>query len=70
MRKPILVYPVGTEVTITQGNIKATISGICVYQDRVEYQLSYFHSGVHYQPWSADYNFKTKAHKTQRIGFK
>lgn len=48
----------GTKVTLANGSIKAFITGVCIRDQSISYEVSYFHSGNNLCCWVRRFEFE------------
>ena len=67
----IEVYECGSVVNIKAINLKGYLTGICIRDGRITYEVSYFSDGNYKQSWFCDYeiDFDSTAQKIG-IGYK
>jgi len=66
----LVVYKCGSRVLINDINILGYITGICVREDRVMYEISYFSNNSYYSTWFNEYQFNFNDIEKMKIGFR
>lgn len=64
----LTVVKCGTVVTTTIGKIECIVTGCCIRETHIVYELSYFCQGEYKQIWVNRYEFEIKP-PTKRPGF-
>lgn len=54
----IQVVKCQTKIKTIIGAIKAIVTGICIRDESISYEISYFHNGVHTTSWIKRYEFE------------
>lgn len=66
----MVIVKTGTPVITKSGSISAIITGVCIRDESISYEISYFGVGEHKTAWIYRYEFEIDtSHKTQ-AGFK
>lgn len=60
----------GTPIITKIGTVKALISGVCIREESVSYEISYFASGEHKNAWIYRYEFDIDSAIKTKPGFK
>jgi hypothetical protein len=61
------LFPCGTNVTMILAKIPGIITAQCIRFGYIEYEVSYFSDGIHYQVWLHESEFHTL--RSKQIGF-
>lgn len=64
----IQVVPCGTRVKTVIGDIAALVTGICIRDSGISYEISYFHNGEHKDAWVRRYEFSIDTQQRKRAG--
>lgn len=59
----------GTKVLLADGTIKAFITGVCIRDESLSYEVSYFHGGINTTCWIKRFEFEIDTSEKQKAGF-
>lgn len=62
------VVPCRTKVKTVIGGISAIITGICIREDSLSYEISYFHNGEAKNAWVRPYEFEVDRSSPKKAG--
>ena len=66
----ITIVQPGTKVITVIGEIKAIVSGVCIRNESVSYEIAYFLAGHHVTEWIYRYEFEIDNTSKRSAGFK
>lgn len=58
-----------TKVKTVIGELQAIVTGICIRDEAISYELSYFHNGENKKAWVSRYEFTIDTARKQQAGF-
>lgn len=68
--KNMQIVKPGTTIITTIGQIKAMVTGVCIRNESISYEISYFGSGEHKTAWIYRYEFEIDTSTKTKAGFK
>ena len=70
-KKTLKVHSCGTEVKLKLAGINGFITAICIRQNRIEYEITYYTEGQQFKIWAHKSEFcpKEKEQSVKTIGF-
>ena len=60
----------GTSIITNIGQVKATLTGVCIREESISYEISYFGQGDHKSTWIYRYEFEIDTSTKTKAGFK
>lgn len=60
----------GTSIITIIGQVKAMITGVCIRNESISYEISYFGGGEHKTAWIYRYEFEIDTSTKTKAGFK
>jgi hypothetical protein len=69
--KILKLHGCGTEVKLKLAGIDGFITAICIRQNRIEYEITYYTEGQQFKIWAhkSEFCLKEKGQSTKTIGF-
>ena len=64
------IVKTGTPIITISGQIKAIVTGVCIRNESINYEISYFGGGEHKTAWIYRYEFEIDTSTKQKAGFK
>ena len=64
----IQVVKCQTKIKTVIGGVKAIVTGICIRDDSISYEISYFHNGINATAWIKRYEFEVDFQEKKQAG--
>ena len=64
----VKVISYGTPVKTVVGEIEAIVTGVCIRQNNIRYNIAYFKDGIYRDIWVDEIEIKVKIDNTKKAG--